>query len=485
MQFLLKISRLNNSRLGFLLAAILLLFTIALAIIVAVQPLGFLIIGAILGLSFVLLILAFPLVGFYFCFILSFFIFDLIRFFNTELPLVVALDVLSYLTFAGVLINKVIKKEPFWKNCRSPIVVMYVIVLLYFIFQFFNPNGGSNELYFLSSRRFIALLLFMYCAIQLFKDYKTIKQFFIVLLILSVIAGLYACYQQWFGLPKFELDYMFSDPDRLQIALFYMTLGSLRKASFLSDCSAFGLMMSGTAIIALAFFLKLKTSFKNRLILGISVIILGLGMSFSGTRTATIMLIAEIALYMLMTITELKTMIFFCFFALLFIAVMIAPPYGNKTIPRLRSTFDFEDASLNVRNVNRHDIQPYIYTHPIGGGVRTTGVVFEKYNEGHPLAGFPTDSGLLTLVLELGWVGLLLQCVTYFVFLQQGVHAYYKSRDPTFKILLLASTISLFGYVIAQYSQIAISQVPSAFVFYSLIAVIIRLPQIEKSNSST
>ena len=146
------------------------------------------------------------------------------------------------------------------------------------------------------------------------------------------------------------------------------------------------------------------------------------------------------------------------------------------------TTFDFGDASLNVRNVNRHNIQPYIYTHPIGGGVRTTGVVYEKYNEGHPLAGFPTDSGLLSLVLELGWIGLLLQCITYFVFLRLGVRGYYRSKDPTFKVLLLASTLTLFGYVVAQYSQLAISQVPSGFLFYALLAVIIRLPQIEKAD---
>lgn len=483
MQLFFKISNLNKNRLNLLLAIFLLLLTAASALFIATAgKLGLLLIAGVIGLTGVLLILAYPIIGFYFCLILSFFIFDIIRFTDTDLPAVAFLDVASYLTFAGVIVNKLVKKEKFWEHCKSPIVYMYLAVLCYFLFQFFNPNGGNPELYLLSSRRFLALLLYLYSAIQLLKDYKTIRGFFITLLVLAVIAGVYACYQQWFGLPRFELEYFYKDPDMQRQILFYMALGSLRKCSFLSDCTAFGLLMSGTGIIALTFALKLDTSLKNKFMLYTGLIILVLAMSFSGTRTATIMLIAEIALYSLMTLTEWKTLLLTCVFALLFAAIMIAPPYGNKTIPRLRSTFDFEDASLNVRNVNRHNIQPYIYSHPFGGGVRTTGVVFAKYNVGHPLAGFPTDSGLLSLVLELGWVGLLLQCITYFIFLQQGIRGYYRSRNPRYKVFLLAATLCLFGYVIAQYSQLAISQIPSGFIFYALIAVIIRLPQIEAAQ---
>ena len=51
--------------------------------------------------------------------------------------------------------------------------------------------------------------------------------------------------------------------------------------------------------------------------------------------------------------------------------VLFAPIYGNGTINRLRSTFQIStDASLQVRDVNRHFIQPYSYSHPIGGGIR-------------------------------------------------------------------------------------------------------------------
>ena len=78
---------------------------------------------------------------------------------------------------------------------------------------------------------------------------------------------------------------------------------------------------------------------------------------------------------------------------------------------------------------------------------------------------------------------LALICITYFVFLRQGIHGYFNSKNPEFKAVFLASVLTLFGYVVAQYSQVAIGQMPGSLMFYSLLAVIIRLPQIEKNES--
>ena len=479
----LQFSRLNSGRMNVVLVISLLLSAVLSAVFVSVVPSGYLLVMGILGLALVALTLRYPIVGFYFCFVFSFFLFDIIRFFNIDLPLGALMDVMMYMTFGGVVVNKIAKKEDFWMHCNHPIVLMFLLVLFYFIFQFFNPNGGSTQMYFLVSRRFFALLLFFYSAIQLFSNYRTIKRFFVVLIILAVITGAYAVYQHFFGLMNYELNAMFRDPVLQRQILANIAVGRLRQFSFLSDCTSFGIFMSGTAIIPLTFLMQLNTKFKNKILLLIAFIILAMGMAFSGTRTATAMLIAEVALYLCITINQWKTLVFAGFVVVVVIVIMFVPTYGNQTIARLRTTFDSEDASLNVRNNNRHRMQQYIYANPFGGGVRTTGTTFEGYNVGHPLAGFPTDSGLLSLALEIGWVGLLLQCITYFVFLRKGIHEYFNSRKPEYKAIYLASTLTLFGYVVAQYSQVAIGQMPGSLMFYSFLATIIRLPQIEKNES--
>ena len=427
--------------------------------------------------------IVFPVFGYYITIFISFFIFDVIRVFNTDLPVVSVVDILVYITFFGFILQKTIKRESFFLHCKNPIMIGVALLILYRIIEYFNPNGGSTELYFLLFRRFLSLILFLYCSIQVFTDFKAVVNFLKVILILCFIAALYGCYEKWFGMPKFELNYILED--EMRYALNYMDNGEFRMSSIFSGCTDFGLFMAGTAIISLILFLQHWGQSKiQQIFLLISVVIMSLAMAYSGTRTATFMLIVEVILYILMTINQKRTLLFTGVFAFLCCVIMLVPSYGNGTLIRLRSAFDLsKEESLKVRDVNRHNIQPYIYQHPIGGGIGTTGAVYAQYNVGHPLAGFPTDSGILNIVLEFGWLGLIVHFLGYFLVLQQGVQAYFRSRKKEFKVLLLASTVCYFGYVFAQYSQTAIGQIPSSFLVYGIIAVIIRLPQIEKKIS--
>jgi hypothetical protein len=65
----------------------------------------------IVGLALAVFMVAFPVFAFYLTLTFSFFIFTLLRLFNTELPIVTAIDGMVWLTFLGVLVNKAIKKQ--------------------------------------------------------------------------------------------------------------------------------------------------------------------------------------------------------------------------------------------------------------------------------------------------------------------------------------------------------------------------------------
>jgi putative inorganic carbon (hco3(-)) transporter len=205
-----------------------------------------------------------------------------------------------------------------------------------------------------------------------------------------------------------------------------------------------------------------------------------LGMSYSGTRTAIFALIAGIGLFILMTLNNVRSLLFAVFCTLVFGFLMFAPIYGNVTLNRFRSAFHFSnDASYEVRNTNRAHIQPYIYAHPFGGGAMTTGTNGLKYSPNHYLAGFPTDSGFLKSALEYGWVGFTLVCMLFFVILQQGVHAFYKEQVPLARAFLLAAVVALFGNIVSQYSQTAIGASPQIFLYHALIAMIVNISKLE------
>ncbi|MCP6423416.1 hypothetical protein NL463_29335, partial [Klebsiella pneumoniae] len=65
--------------------------------------------------------------------------------------------------------------------------------------------------------------------------------------------------------------------------------------------------------------------------------------------------------------------------------------------------------------MNQKRIQPYILSHPIGGGLGATGVWGVRFAPYSFLANFPPDSGYVRVAVELGWIGLGIFCTLMFV----------------------------------------------------------------------
>jgi len=208
-----------------------------------------------------------------------------------------------------------------------------------------------------------------------------------------------------------------------------------------------------------------------------------MGMYFSGTRTAVFTVVAGLGLFIMMSLNNIKAMAFAIFCGLVFGFLLFAPIYGNISLNRFRSAFYFyKDPSYEVRNTNRAHIQPYVRSHPFGGGPMTTGINGLKYNPNHYLAGFPSDSGFLKIALEYGWIGLTLACLMFFVILQQGAHAYFKAKAPLARAFLIAAVAALFGNIVSQYSQVAIGASPEIYLYYALVAIIVNVSILENKK---
>ncbi|MFT3936429.1 MAG: hypothetical protein QM726_22560 [Chitinophagaceae bacterium] len=130
-----------------------------------------------------------------------------------------------------------------------------------------------------------------------------------------------------------------------------------------------------------------------------------------------------------------------------------------------------------LRDINRKNIQPYVYAHPIGGGLQTSGEEGLKFYPGHKLAGYPPDSGYTKTMLEQGWVGLALTIIFYFIILQRGVTGFYESRNPEIKTLYMAFTVCFFSLTVGHYSQLAIGQYPVYLYFLASLVIFYKLKE--------
>lgn len=418
--------------------------------------------------------------GFYAAITLGFFIFFGGRLAGQEFPSAFLVDILIWASFLGMLLENGKNRTPVSLGGGHLITTGYIIYTLFIIGEVFNPNMASVAGWFFVLRKFIQFVLIYIIALNVFTSTRKIFFFIKFWTVLSLIAGFYGCFQEWFGFFQFELDWVWSVPGRA--GLYFLDNGMMRKFSILSDPAAYGIIMASSSVIMLVMMLHLK-KMKWKAGYGITAVFVILGVAYSGTRTAYFVIAAGVALYILMNITNKRTMIFagICFLGFAFI--LYGPIYGNPTINRIRSTFEFsEDASLKVRDENRKFIQPYIYRNPLGGGLATSGIAGLDYNPGHPLAGFPPDSGFVKTAIETGWIGFLLQCLLYYIILQSGIRSYYRAGNRYVRIVSLAAVTCVFTFVIAQYGQEAIGQVPGCFLFYSCLAIIVKTRQFETSN---
>ncbi len=416
-----------------------------------------------------------PVRGYYILIFIAFFSAYPGRLLNRQIPLTTFVEALVLFLFLGTYWHASKDENQKGNLVKYPVTILLIISVLYYLIELFNPNMGPAAGWFFNSKRFAMQILFFVISYRLINTPERIRYFMKFWVVMSFITALYGCYQQWFGLLPFELNSI----DEHEYGLLFQG-GVIRKFSFLEGVVTFGTLSGGMAVLTTIFAINEKEKRRRYKLIFVSLILF-LGMTYSGTRTTTVMMPAGICLYVLITLKN-KATIMTLFITLLSVLFIMFAPIDNPTLNRMRSTFDAKDESLNVRDVNRHRIQPYIYDHPIGGGVATTGVEGVRFNPNHALAGFPPDSGLLKLALDMGWIGLIINMLPFLMVLYQGIHYYFRMQNAEFKKYNVATVCSLFSVIVTLYSQVSIGQMPSVFFIFAMMSLFKRLMEFDEKE---
>lgn len=466
------------SPLGLILLGLLSLMTGFLVASGKVVPVVFLI-GGMVGAMMIYCCLFRPVMGYYMTTLVAYFAFYPTHLTHKELPLSTFMEVLILFLFLGTMLFTKSDENRKGNLFKTAISILLLVNVLYFIIELFNPEMDVRTGWFFSSKRYAVYILFYIITYRLINTAARFRYFLKFWLVMAFLGGAYACFQQWFGYLPMELQYIKNDPHEYAILL---QGGTLRKYSFFDGVVTSGILCGSFSVIALILGISELNKGRKRLLFFMSFI-LALGMIYSGTRTTTIMLPSAIALYSLMSIRSKKTLVTL-FASFIVVAFIMIAPINSPALNRMKSTFNSEDKSLNVRDINRHNIQPYIYEHPLGGGVAASGVEGMRFNPSHPLAGFPPDSGLLKIALDMGWVGLVLTIMFYLAVLYTGIQYYFKIQNEEYRRYVIAIVCSLFCVVVTQYAQVSIGQIPNALFFYGVIALFKRLLEFDEKENS-
>ena len=460
--------------LNVLLGVILFTLLITLAI-VKTGVIGFIgFIGLIFTIALIYTVFKYPKSGIILLIVLGFFVTGIARYIPA--PWGLSIDGLLVLIYLALFFKGFANKIP-WNKAKSPLTLVVSIWMGYILLQIANPEAQSLEAWFYAMR---GVALYQWLSIPLlfvlFNKSKDLDTFFILWGILSVIGTLKGFQQFHFGVDPFEQRWL--DQGGAETHILF---GKLRVFSFYSDAGQFGASQAHTGVVfgILALFkkgnIKLKSFFAFVALAGF------FGMLISGTRGA----IAVPALGGIMFLILKKNIKVLVLGGVLLVAIYIFFAHtnigqGNAEIRRMRTAFDPNEASLQVRLENQKKLSGYLATRPMGGGVGATGNWGQRFTPHTFLANTPTDSWYVMVWADTGVIGLTYYLLMLFFIL--GAGAYYvmfKIKDDWLKVQISALVCGMAGIMMASYGNGVFGQMPTGIVMYVGMVFMFLSPQLD------
>jgi len=437
---------------------------------------GVMIIVLFIGLPIVYGLVAFPKFGLVVYLTCAYFIMWVGRF-GIDFPLGTLMDLMEVLFIIGLFIQQ--KKKTDWAIFKGPMSTMILIWILYNLIEVINPTAESRLAWVYTVRSVAVIMLMYFIFLYNIRTKEFLKFVLKMWLLFSLIGALYGLKQQYIGFSDVEERYLNSDPN---IKLLLFIGGQWRKFSIYNDPVAFSYNMVVSGLLCLGILTGPISKNKKIIIASIALLCL-LSMLYSGTRGAFVL--PPVALVMFAILKFNKQVMIAGMGFMLIMAAAIFVPTSNSTLYRFQTAFKpSEDASFNVRKFNQKRIQPFIQTHPMGGGLGATGTWGQRFAPNSMLAQFPPDSGYVRVAVELGWVGLFIFCLLVFTILRVGIHHYFAIKDPELKSYCLAMVLIIFAYHIGNYPQEAIVQFPSNVYFYLAAAIIEICYRIDQESNT-
>ncbi len=391
-------------------------------------------------------------------------------------PLGLSVDVLLILTYLSLFFRS-FNQPVDWSLAKSDLTLLALIWFGYSLFQLVNPETVSRAAWFYAMR---GLSLYMLLTIPLtfiiLNREKDLNLILILWGIFSLLGTLKGVMQLYIGVDPFEQQWLNEGG-----AVTHMLFGKLRVFSFYTDAGQFGASQGQAGVVFGILALHVKNA-KLKLFYLVVALAGIYGMMLSGTRGAIAVPIMGFALYFILK-KNIKIMILG---ALLGISVFVFFKYttiaqGNYQVRRMRSAFDPNDPSLQVRFENQLKLKTYLATRPFGGGLGSAGNWGKRFSPNTFLANTATDSWYVAIWAENGIVGLLLHLfILFYVLIKSSYTLMFKIRNDWLKYRMFALVCGYFGIMAASYGNGVLGQMPTGIIIYMSMAFLFMSKKFDK-----
>lgn len=444
---------------------------------------GLLLIMVIIGVPFTFYMVTNLKFGIVVLLVFSFFLSELGRFVIKDFPLGVVIDVFLLLMLISLVVKKIRAGSFRWASNPVSYAVWFWIIIN--VVSLLNPKQ-SSQAWFYAVRGTALYLTFFFILLDVL-DFSFLKKLLLIWIALAFLGSLYGLFQEFHGLFDFERDWITSDIDRFKL---YFNWGRFRIFSFFNDPALFGILMVATSVFCFTLASIADISMPKRVILFTISGITLLAAIYSGTRTAYVMFPVGV-LFHTIVVFRVRILVFSAIVTLIGAYIIfsdiqnVGPLIGRNALFRIRSAFKpSDDPSFQVRERNQERIKPFIQNNPIGAGIGSLSVWGSRFNPHSEMADFAPDSGFVRAAVELGWLGLIVYELWLGTVLIVGIRNYFKLKTKNMRVYMASILAVLYAFVVANYPQQAIIIFPSNFIFFMLMAAVVKMPTFETPKTT-
>ena len=397
---------------------------------------------------------------------------------SLPVPLSLPNEMLQIILLAVAIIDA--GENAHFKKCVNLMLFALIIWCGFCTLEVLNDtcNLGIDVGSWYSGARMMAFqLLYIFLVFSIFiSTPQNLQRYIIVWGCLSLFSAIWVYKQKNYGFTNFETTWLWTSGSNTHI----LNGGSLiRYFSTFSDAANFGCNAAATTAAFIVFTITAKFNKLRIFYLIVSVCVL-YGMFQSGTRTAIFCLAAGLMVYVVLSKSIKIAVPFSIAFAIFaFILIFTNIGSGNQQIRRMRSAFNREDASMNVRDINKEVMKKYMQDAPWGIGLGM-GMNVPANNKYQRMATIPPDSEYVFIWLRTGTIGIIVFIITMLIMLGGACWTVmFKLKSKSLIGIGGGFCCAFVSIQLAGYANQVLMQFPNCLIFYGGLSIVYILPYME------
>ncbi len=432
-----------------------------------------------LGIIFVYLIFKFRMLAFWFLFIINYTVMFLAK--EQLWPGIPASLPNEMLELVLIAVAAIDLRDTHFENLANLMILALIGWCAYCALEVLNDSCGLGinvTAWFTGIRLMAFQLIYAAIVFQLYiNSPKRIYQLLKAWAICSLFAVFWCWKQQHIGWTQGEYAWLYYAGHYRQ----HMVNGIVRYFSVFTDAANFGIHMAAAAAAFCIIAITNKVR-KHKLFFGIVGLLSIWAMFASGTRTAMFCLIAGFLVFLVLS-KSVKIIVPVSIVLGLFVAMLMFTNIGqgNNQIRRMRSAFNKNDASANVRDINKATIAKYMKEIPWGIGIGIFENDIPAWNKFKRLSQIPPDSEYVFIWVRTGYVGI--SCFLIFnamMLIGACIIVFFRIKNRSLMGIGAAWCAAFVAIHLGGYANQILMQFPNIVIFYGGLSTVYILPSIEQ-----